>query len=562
VINEAEKERARILRATAVADIFQRVADLMEDSGQKTRFLQEAARIRYQLEVAGMKMQLELLHAQNVLVGKSYDDLKRAIDGLPPLPPGYRGDNDDKDDDRPPVNRGEIAVRMRGLFDPTAGLRNQFLDLGDDVKDFEKQLRAAGLPTAELNKLLARLAQQTEAAKQQMAQLAIADLFEGIAGYMDEGAEKTEFLNRAAEIRFQIELAQMKAQLAFLEAEGYLVGENLELVKKGIAFIEDWEPPPYVPPPPPPAGGGGAGSGIEPPTLEDYEAFVASLNAMIAGAGQSGWAGQIASLNAEFEELRRQALEEWPAHMAQLGPLIDQAYAARLRAIWEQILQPIDDFLKGLDTSELSPLTARERIASLEDQFAAAVAAAQGGDLEAYAQAASLAQQLLAQGQDFYASGSDYNALYTSVVSALQALQAGAGGIVTPGGLQDVGGSGLAALMDALQGPQQDVLSGLLASSQDLGDLMASASTSFASTAAEMARPDFGGRQVTAKIDFGPLLTAAERHAAIAHEDAEVAHLDARDVQRRLEAIESAITGLRGDGRPRPAAGRFSEVRR
>jgi hypothetical protein len=65
--------------------------------------------------------------------------------------------------------RGGIAAGLRGVFDPTGGLRNSFRDADAQFEALKKQLIDAKLPTEEYTRLLGMLAVNTEAAREQLA---------------------------------------------------------------------------------------------------------------------------------------------------------------------------------------------------------------------------------------------------------------------------------------------------------------------------------------------------------------------------------------------------------
>lgn len=108
-------------------------------------------------------------------------------------------------------------------------------------------------------------------------------------------------------------------------------------------------------------------------------------------------------------------------------------YAQELAAL-KQIRGFLDSLL--LDTS-LTTLTPRERLGEAQSQFAALLAAAQGGDTEALQQLTGAAQAYLREARSFFASGSEYTQIFDFVTQAL----AGLGPTQTPNAGTTGGGS-------------------------------------------------------------------------------------------------------------------------
>lgn len=485
-VEEAEKARAAILRQQARADLFEGIAGLMEDGLQKEQFLRQAAEIRYQLEVAGHRAQLEFLYASNALSTEAYNRLKAAIEGLPDLPPGLRGDGAAAT----PLNRGEFARTLRGVFDPTGGTRNAFRDLDDQFRQLRQQLIAAQLPTEEYTRLLGMLAANTEAARQQLAMQATADLFEGVARYMQDGAEKEEFLRQAAEIRYDMEMATMSARLEFLRAEGEIAEATYNQIRGALDALPD-DLPEWM------QGGGGGGyngpvfpgygddAGGPGGTIVDRLKALRDAMADLAGRGQiTTVAEQLAQMRARFDELRPEA-----EFLGVLGEL-QSAYGEGLSRFLNGLMDPIREFNRSLLLDpQLSTLTPFERMQEQIAQFDEIAAAAAGGDLAALQQFPEMARALAEMGRGFFASGSDYE-----------------------------------SILDRIYAAESLIGDGLLSAAQ-------------ASTA---------GSGVS--VNFSPLTDTYDRHAEVAHADARVTHERLASLEAVLGSIYSELRQQRSAG--------------
>lgn len=98
-----------------------------------------------------------------------------------------------------------------------------------------------------------------------------------------------------------------------------------------------------------------------------------------------------------------------------LDPMEDAANALA------SALQRVAQYLLGLRTSEqFSPLTPQQRLAEAQSQFNAMLARARSGDVDAIGSLPQFAQTLLEQASAFWASGSQYDAIFAQVSDALQ----------------------------------------------------------------------------------------------------------------------------------------------
>lgn len=98
---------------------------------------------------------------------------------------------------------------------------------------------------------------------------------------------------------------------------------------------------------------------------------------------------------------------------------------------WMDGLAGIQDFLDSiLLNSELTTLTPEQQLQEAQRQFAAALAAAQGGNVDALNSLPGLAQTLLENARGFFSSGDQYQAIFDGVRDSM----AGLFGVGAPGG--------------------------------------------------------------------------------------------------------------------------------
>ena len=450
-VNAAEQERARILRMQSKIGFLEDITKYVDD--QKAAI--ELTKLKGALEIMNLRAQLDALEAAGQLAPEVQAQWEAWFDeAAKKIREGYKPKNEDHPDQTDPrTSIAEIKAQIDDMFDRSGGLAAGFRDLRNRSAELAKQLKAAGIPSDQLAAELARLAEQEEKARQQMGALAVADLFEKVASYMADGAEKEAFLKTAAEIRWQIELANMRMQLEFLHTQGFLVDDNYNKLKKAIESLPDL--PNYTPP----GGSSGGGSSNQ---FDDAQGLIDSLRAMLR-QDLPDVAQRFADLDAEFARIREQAAELNLDRL--LGPgggeqLISEAYAARVRALWEEILGPLSDFVDSLDLSELSPLTDAQQIALARAQAEATAAAAIGGDAEAAAawlqQAQAYLQAASAEGTatPFYAQAYAWVRQISEQILAMYGLNTGGvNGAPAPGSGPGAGSTLANLIAQASSGP-------------------------------------------------------------------------------------------------------------
>ncbi len=88
----------------------------------------------------------------------------------------------------------------------------------------------------------------------------------------------------------------------------------------------------------------------------------------------------------------------------------------------ERLRKSIADWLKSLQTSDLSPLTPAQKLAEAQKQYEDALAKAASGDPQALADITKFADNYLRQARDFYASSPLYTEIFKRITDALGEL--------------------------------------------------------------------------------------------------------------------------------------------
>ena len=101
----------------------------------------------------------------------------------------------------------------------------------------------------------------------------------------------------------------------------------------------------------------------------------------------------------------------------QVNNAVEDRYAREL-----QLLQQLDEFVRGLNLSNISPLTPGQRLADAQSEYERLLALAQGGDLDALAQLQDAANAYLQEAHDYFGGVGDFPAIFASVRDALAAL--------------------------------------------------------------------------------------------------------------------------------------------
>lgn len=166
-------------------------------------------------------------------------------------------------------------------------------------------------------------------------------------------------------------------------------------------------------------------------------------------------------LTAEIERIEQ---AQQAASQAQIdginavGEAAENVYESQLAA-----LQSIQEWLDAQRLGDLSTLTPEQRLAEARRQFETTLEAARGGDVDALGRITQLADALLSEGRDFWASGDPYTELESFVRGSLSGLVAAgptAAPTATGGGFTGGGGTYSVAVSPELQAlyEQRDAL--------------------------------------------------------------------------------------------------------
>lgn len=141
-------------------------------------------------------------------------------------------------------------------------------------------------------------------------------------------------------------------------------------------------------------------------------------------------ASSVSNVTAQFKEMEKRARRlRLPlskinkAITDQLTALetgvIDQLQSIATRAKQILNIDNLTSFRDSLQTGSLSPLSEADRFSILQQRFNSSAASALNGNVEALHGFPDIAQQLLTSGRSLYASGTDYQALFTNVNTQL-----------------------------------------------------------------------------------------------------------------------------------------------
>jgi TP901 family phage tail tape measure protein len=103
----------------------------------------------------------------------------------------------------------------------------------------------------------------------------------------------------------------------------------------------------------------------------------------------------------------------------QVNTAVEDRYAREL-----QLLQQLDEFVRSLNLSAISPLTPGERLADAQREYERLLALAQGGDLDALAQLQGAAQAYLQEASGYFGGVGEFPTIFAGVRDALAALVA------------------------------------------------------------------------------------------------------------------------------------------
>lgn len=107
--------------------------------------------------------------------------------------------------------------------------------------------------------------------------------------------------------------------------------------------------------------------------------------------------------------------------ISEVNAAVEDRYAREL-----QLLQQLDEFVRGMGISNLSPLNPTERLGEAQAEYERLLALAQGGDLDALSQLQGAASAYLGEAQSYYGGVGAYEGIFGNVREQL-AMLVGAG---------------------------------------------------------------------------------------------------------------------------------------
>lgn len=159
-----------------------------------------------------------------------------------------------------------------------------------------------------------------------------------------------------------------------------------------------------------------------------YDAQMADLRGRLTGADdlatQVALAGNIKDLVLSRYQSESSAIQD------------TKAKALEAQAALRAALGQVGDYARGLLLSDVSPLTNAQRLAEASAQYNALRAPAGAGDTGALGKLSGAADAYLKEARSFYASGSDYAAIFNTVQGGLSALGLTAGAVTDTGDWQ------------------------------------------------------------------------------------------------------------------------------
>ncbi len=113
----------------------------------------------------------------------------------------------------------------------------------------------------------------------------------------------------------------------------------------------------------------------------------------------------------------------------------ERAHAARVSE-YERLIdlsKQLSGYVDSLLLSDLSPLTAQQRLVEAKGQYGQTLLQAQAGNVDAISGLQGAADNYLGEARSFYASNGQYTDIFNDVVGAVEGVSAGAAGATNPG---------------------------------------------------------------------------------------------------------------------------------
>lgn len=323
-----------------------------------------------------------------------------------------------------------------------AGQTNAFTELRKRFADLRKDVTDAGFAAGRAAELIAKLAAAEAEAVRTLSQQMAGDLLGGLAQYIQDETVRAGFLAAQAQIKFELDMANYRAQFAILKANGQVAQAVLDKIQEAFDYIEDNAPDFGTP-----GSGGGTGGGGGNPAYTPGWMWVPGIGWVQIPANPAGLADEARRL---LEQYQDQGLNRWQQALKRLNadferiraalgntPEVAQAYADALARLREEFLSGIRDFYDSMLTGAGSPLTTEQQFNQAGQNYRRLLALVQAGDLsqaDALRQAAELYQQLAAR--MFGTSTGGYSMIFEQIradLAALLGINTGAGGNVIGG---------------------------------------------------------------------------------------------------------------------------------
>jgi tape measure domain-containing protein len=147
---------------------------------------------------------------------------------------------------------------------------------------------------------------------------------------------------------------------------------------------------------------------------------IAELEGAAAGLIDQLGYGELSGVEAQIAAIEASLANSTGSQVDAIGAVGDAS--ADLFEQWIAGVESVKDYVDGLLVGDLSPLSPEERLAEARSQLDQALAAAQGGDVQALQALPQLADQWLRMLRESEASGEDYNGPARALIEQLRAL--------------------------------------------------------------------------------------------------------------------------------------------
>lgn len=315
--------------------------------------------------------------------------------------------------------RKRFQEDVENRFKDLTGQTNAFTELRKRFGDMRRDINDAGFAAERMGEMMRELARAEADALRELSQQVATDLLGGLAQYIQDEKTRNEFTKQAAIIKFNLDMANYKAQFAILKAQGLLSDKTLKTIQDAIDYIER-NPPDFsggggdedTPPPfsghivgertvwngwiwtwngsnwlkgnqyvPPSQGGAGGANASDNPMQRALE-----LLRRYQEEGLSKWQRALLELNRDFTTIRN-ALGDTPEVM--------QAYADALARLRNEFLEGLREFYDALKGGEFGGTTIAQQFQSAGARYQQLLGSVRGGDLSQADALRTAAQQFI-----------------------------------------------------------------------------------------------------------------------------------------------------------------------